>query len=147
VKVTDFGIVHIEDATFTPTGSLIGTPRYMSPEQVSGGRVDNRSDIYAVGIVLYEALIGTPPFVSGDIGYQQVRAQPTPPRELNPAVPREVEAVVLCCLEKDPDKRYQTAGELRQAVEAVLNSVYPKIFAELDRAPKTEIADALPENL
>src|SRR5690606_498778 len=72
VKLTDFGIVHIEEATFTPTGALIGTPRYMSPEQVHGGRIDQRSDLYSVGIIIYEMFVGSPPFISGDISYQQV---------------------------------------------------------------------------
>ena len=132
VKITDFGIVHIEDATFTPTGALIGTPRYMSPEQVKGGRVDCRSDIYAVGIIMYEALLGQPPFVSGDIAYQHVNVTPTPPRQTNPSIPPEVEAVILRCLEKDPAQRYQRARELGQAVEETLRALYPKFLARFD---------------
>jgi len=129
VKITDFGIVHIEDATFTPTGALIGTPRYMSPEQVKGGRVDCRSDIYAVGIIMYESLLGVPPFVTGDIAYQHVSCPPTSPREVNPSIPQEVEAVILCCLEKDPRRRYQRTRELGQAVQDVLEKLYPRILA------------------
>jgi len=127
VKITDFGIVHIEEATFTPTGAMIGTPRYMSPEQVRGDRIDCRSDIYAVGIILYESLIGTPPFISGDISYQHVNVPPTPPRDINPAIPVEVEAIILRCLEKDPRKRYQRAKELKNALEAVLRKLYSTI--------------------
>jgi tetratricopeptide (TPR) repeat protein len=117
VKITDFGIVHIEEATFTPTGALIGTPRYMSPEQVRGGRVDARSDIYAVGIILYEMLIGSPPFISGDIAYQQVNVIPTRPREITPLIPERVDQIITKCLEKDPARRFQSALELKVDVD------------------------------
>ncbi|MCC6547930.1 protein kinase [Candidatus Sumerlaeota bacterium] len=117
VKITDFGIVHIEEATFTPTGALIGTPRYMSPEQVHGGRIDARSDIYATGIILYELLIGSPPFISGDISYQQVNVLPTPPREISPAIPQAVDRIIMRCLEKAPADRYQTALECKHDID------------------------------
>ncbi|MCB2156648.1 protein kinase [bacterium] len=123
VKVTDFGIVHIEEATFTPTGALIGTPRYMSPEQVHGGRIDARSDIYAVGIILYEMLIGSPPFISGDISYQQVNVLPTPPREICSTVPEPVDVVIMKCLRKNPGERFQTAMDLRASLEEVFVAV------------------------
>jgi serine/threonine-protein kinase len=126
VKITDFGIIHIESATFTPTGALIGTPRYMSPEQVRGGRVDCRSDIYAVGIILYEALLGTPPFISGDVAYQHVNVPPPHPREVNPSLPEPVEAIILRCLEKEPNRRYQRAKETGLALEEVLDRLYPE---------------------
>ncbi|MDX2177102.1 MAG: protein kinase, partial [Candidatus Sumerlaeia bacterium] len=113
LKVTDFGIVHIEEATFTPTGALIGTPRYMSPEQVHGGRIDGRSDIYAVGIIFYELLIGSPPFISGDIAYQQVNVLPTRPIEICPAIPAAVDRIIMKCLEKNPNDRYQEAMDLK----------------------------------
>ncbi|MDX1973143.1 MAG: protein kinase [Candidatus Sumerlaeia bacterium] len=117
IKLTDFGIVHIEEATFTPTGALIGTPRYMSPEQVHGGRIDARSDIYSVGIIMYEILIGSPPFISGDISYQQVNVIPANPREICSAIPEEVDEIVMKCLEKNPADRYQTTLELKIALE------------------------------
>ncbi len=117
IKLTDFGIVHIEEATFTPTGALIGTPRYMSPEQVHGGRIDARSDIYSVGIIIYEMLIGSPPFISGDISYQQVNVLPTPPREICSAIPEAVDAIVMKCLEKNPSDRYQSGSELKVSLE------------------------------
>ncbi len=117
IKLTDFGIVHIEEATFTPTGALIGTPRYMSPEQVHGGRIDARSDIYSVGIIMYEILIGSPPFISGDISYQQVNVIPANPREICNAIPEEVDEIVMKCLEKSPADRYQSTLELKTALE------------------------------
>jgi tetratricopeptide (TPR) repeat protein len=142
VKITDFGIVHIEAATFTPTGALIGTPRYMSPEQVRGGRVDCRSDIYAVGIIVYEALLGTPPFISGDVAYQHVNVPPPPPRAVNPAIPEPVEEIILHCLEKDPSRRYQRAKETGLAVQSVLESVYPKIYSRFRNRRVTSTLDS-----
>ncbi len=117
VKITDFGIVHIEEATFTPTGALIGTPRYMSPEQVHGGRIDARSDIYSSGIILYELLIGSPPFISGDISYQQVNVTPTAPKEICPVIPESVNKIIMKCLEKSPSDRFQGALECKQLVD------------------------------
>ena len=117
VKITDFGIVHIEEATFTPTGALVGTPRYMSPEQVHGGRIDARSDLYSVGIIIYELLIGSPPFISGDISYQQVNVLPTPPREICPMIPPVVDRLIMKCLEKSPADRFQSALELKRDID------------------------------
>ncbi len=117
VKLTDFGIVHIEEATFTPTGALIGTPRYMSPEQVHGGRIDQRSDLYSVGIIIYEMLVGSPPFISGDISYQQVNVIPTNPRSICITIPESIDAIVMKCLEKNSADRYQSALDLRCALE------------------------------
>jgi serine/threonine protein kinase/tetratricopeptide (TPR) repeat protein len=143
VKITDFGIVHIEEATFTPTGALIGTPRYMSPEQVHGGRIDARSDIYAVGIIIYELLIGSPPFISGDISYQQVNVLPTPPREICPAIPPQVDRIIMKCLEKAPADRYQTALELKHD----LDETYIRLGgdpAKLRPATSASMSDASP---
>lgn len=116
VKITDFGIVHIEEATFTPTGAMIGTPRYMAPEQVTGGKIDGRSDIYSTGILLYEVLVGSPPFMTGDISYQQVNNTPLSPREVCGNIPESTSKVLLKCLEKEPGERYQTAIQLKLAL-------------------------------
>jgi len=129
VKITDFGIVHLEQASFTPTGALIGTPRYMSPEQVQGVKIDCRSDIYATGIILYELLVGSPPFISGDIAYQQVNIDPTPPAEICPTIPDKVNDIITKCMKKDPAERYQTSPELKvdldQALEIIGGYVPP----------------------
>jgi tetratricopeptide (TPR) repeat protein len=121
VKITDFGIVHIEEATFTPSGAMLGTPRYMSPEQVTGGRIDGRSDIYSVGILMYETLVGSPPFMSGDISYQQVHKKGAPPRELCPTIPQSVNDLIMTCLSKKPEDRQPNArvlmGELTQILD------------------------------
>ncbi len=147
IKITDFGIVHIEEATFTPTGALIGTPRYMSPEQVHGGRIDARSDIYAVGIILYELLIGSPPFISGDISYQQVNVLPTPPNEICPVIPREVNDIIMRCLEKSPDARYQNALECREEIDEVyirLGGNPDRIRPEMTRPLEGRALESMP---
>lgn len=144
VKITDFGIVHIEEATFTPTGALIGTPRYMSPEQVRGGRIDSRSDIYAVGIILYELLIGSPPFISGDISYQQVNVIPTRPREICPQIPEEVDDVIMKCLAKDASLRYQTALTLKQDGEDLLQLLAGEEVVDVGNRASKPAASASP---
>jgi tetratricopeptide (TPR) repeat protein len=125
-KITDFGIVHIEEATFTPTGALIGTPRYMSPEQVMGTRLDGRADLYSAGVILYEWLVGAPPFVTGDIAYQQVNIPPVPPIEQNPDIPLEVNNIIMKCLEKNPADRFQTALDLKRALELAFSHLTGK---------------------
>lgn len=124
-KITDFGIVHIEEATFTPTGAVIGTPRYMSPEQVQGTRLDGRADLYSAGIILYEWLVGMPPFISGDIAYQQVNMPPSAPRDHNPDIPQDVNDLVIKCLEKNPADRFQKAADLKEALESALRKLAP----------------------
>jgi len=123
VKITDFGIVHVEEATFTPTGAMLGTPRYMSPEQVTGGKIDGRSDIYSVGILLYECLLGAPPFMTGDVAYQQVNNTPTAPREINAMVPQGCADMVMRCLAKSPEERYLNAHELKAEVVRQLDNL------------------------
>ena len=123
VKITDFGIVHVEDATFTATGAMLGTPRYMSPEQVTGTKIDGRADIYSVGILLYEMLTGSPPFLTGDISYQQVNKAPVPPREITPLIPEGANDFIMKCLEKDPKDRYSSASEARVELAEILEEI------------------------
>jgi serine/threonine-protein kinase len=117
VKVLDFGIARTEDAvTLTQASSVLGTAPYMSPEQAMGNPADARSDIYSLGCVLYEMLTGRPPFmaeVSAAVLHQHVRVAPKPPRELNPAIPPALDALVLQMLAKNPADRPQTAVEVR----------------------------------
>src|SRR3954463_13463607 len=115
VKVTDFGIARSETSQMTEAGSIIGTAQYLSPEQARGAHVDQRSDIYSVGIVLYEMLTGDVPF-GGDtpveIAMKHLSAVPSAPSDLNDAVPHDVDAIVLRALAKDPAGRYASAEDM-----------------------------------
>ena len=118
VKVTDFGIARAvnTEESLTQTGAVMGTAAYFSPEQAEGKGVDARSDIYSLGVVLYEMAVGRPPF-TGDspvaVASKHVRDSPVLPREANPAVPVALEAIVMMALAKNPDDRYRSAEELR----------------------------------
>jgi serine/threonine protein kinase len=121
LKVLDFGIARaLGSARLTRAGHLIGTIEYMSPEQVRGFETDARSDIYSLGMVLYEMLTGRVPFQS-DSEFELMKAQveqlPTPPRQFSPNIPEQVEWAILCATKKDPDKRFQTAAAFCDAIE------------------------------
>lgn len=143
-KITDFGIAKIASsvANLTTTGQFLGTPNYMAPEQVKGGAVDGRTDLFSLGIVLYECLTRRKPF-GGDslttISYKIVH-EPFPPlREVDPAIPDGFEAVVRKCLAKDPAQRYQRGAELAADLRRVIRgelSVEPEPFL-LDQTMQT----------
>jgi serine/threonine protein kinase len=129
-KITDFGIAKIASgaANLTSTGQFLGTPNYMAPEQIKGAPVDGRTDIFALGICLYECLTRRKPF-GGDsltsISYKIVH-EPFPPlHEINPQIPEGYEELVANCLQKDPTKRYQRARDLATALRAVLRGEKP----------------------
>lgn len=120
VKVTDFGIARAAAASsLTETGVVLGSVHYFSPEQAQGGAVDARSDIYALGVVLYELLTGEPPF-TGDspiaIALSHLDSEPPAVAELCPYVPEDLEQAIMKAMAKDPAHRYQTAGELNRAL-------------------------------
>src|SRR5437762_5784152 len=117
--LADFGLAKSVESgsTITQTGNLLGTPEYMAPE-LAEGPATTSSDLYALGIVLYQMVAGEVPF-SGEtpvaVYWKQIRDEPTPPSQINPAIPPAVEHVILRALEKQPSRRYQTADELVQA--------------------------------
>jgi beta-lactam-binding protein with PASTA domain len=118
-RVTDFGIARAGASDMTLTGSIMGTAQYLSPEQAQGYAVSGASDLYSVGVILYELLTGMVPFegeTAVAIAFKQVSAVPRPPSELNPALPASLDAVVLRALAKDPERRYADAGELIDAL-------------------------------
>jgi serine/threonine-protein kinase len=120
-RVTDFGIARAGASDMTLTGSIMGTAQYLSPEQAQGYAVSAASDIYSVGVILYELLTGVVPFegeTAVAIAFKQVSATPRPPSELNPALSPSLDAVVLRALAKDPLERYADDDELINALEA-----------------------------
>ena len=124
IKITDFGIARmLGTSRMTRTGGVVGTLEYMSPERIRGQEADVRSDLYSVGIVLYEMLTGHAPFRGHSSDYEIMRAQvespPTPPRAWIPSLPEGVERVILHALAKAPEQRYQTAHEMRVALRKV----------------------------
>lgn len=119
VKVMDFGIARSLEAGATTTGSIVGTPAYMAPEQAEGKPVDHRADIYALGLILFEMFTGELAFRADTpvaLAFKHVHEAPHPPRELEPMLPAYVEKAVLKCLEKDPARRFQSARELEAAL-------------------------------
>ena len=147
VKITDFGIARMRNNEVkTMTGMILGSPKYMSPEQVSGKRADTRSDIFSLGVVLYEMLTGTSPFVADNIHgvmYQTMNFNPPAPRTLNSELPDVLNFIVAKALAKNLDDRYQKAKDLahdlRQALSALSgNSAAPRIAAEALDTPFIE---------
>jgi eukaryotic-like serine/threonine-protein kinase len=119
-RVTDFGIARAGASEITQTGSVLGTAQYLSPEQAQGLPVTAASDIYSVGVMLYEALTGTVPFDADSpvtVALKQVSERPRPPSELNPEVSRALDGVVLRALAKDPANRFASAEEFLQALD------------------------------
>ena len=120
VKVMDFGIARSLEAEATQTSSIVGTPAYMSPEQAEGKPTDARTDIYALGLILYEIFTGRLPFHADTpvgLAYKQIHETPPPVRSVDPYLPVFLERAIEKCLEKDPKKRFQSVGELEAALE------------------------------
>ena len=122
IKLTDFGIARFEDASLTlktRLGDILGTPAYMSPEQISANVVDSRSDIYSLGVILYELLVGKRPFIENDISslFRAIADQNIlAPIKANPSIPRGLNAVILKAMARKPDDRYQSGAELASAL-------------------------------
>ncbi|THV28018.1 Stk1 family PASTA domain-containing Ser/Thr kinase [Glycomyces paridis] len=147
VKVMDFGIARAlasNQATMTQTSAVIGTAQYLSPEQARGETVDARSDVYAVGCVLYELLVGHPPFTGDNpvsVAYQHVREEARPPSELNPNIPASVDAVIMKALAKNPENRYHSAGEMREDLIRAARGQAVMAPAVMGVADRTQLID------
>jgi len=144
VKVADFGIAHIEASNLTQAGTVMGTPSYMSPEQIQGLPVDGRSDLFSAGVILYQFLTGERPFAGSSTTTMQkvLKEDPMPPSLLNVQVMPEMDAVVRKALAKRPDERYQSAREFADAINsavevanatATMNSPDATLIAPIDR--------------
>src|SRR6266571_1137966 len=136
VKVADFGIARLTDdtgvgGTATKTGTTVGTPQYMSPEQVASSKVDGRSDLYSAGIMFYELVAGQPPFTASDadgpftLMAKHVQAPPKPPSVFRPGLNLELEQVILKSLSKRPEDRFQTGQEFDEAMSRVADQMCP----------------------
>lgn len=155
VKVTDFGIARaVTSATITHTGSVIGSVHYFSPEQARGGISGEKSDLYSLGIVMYEMLTGQVPF-SGDspisVALKHLQENIKPPREINPEIPQSIENVIMRALVKDPLHRYQSAKDMQRDLRTCLNPERlhePPIVIEQDEDEATRVIPAItPEML
>lgn len=122
VKITDFGVARLATSNLTTTGQFIGTPNYSSPEQVTGSPVDGRSDLFSLGVVLYELLTGRRPFAGEsltEVSYKIVHEPAQPPSQVRPGLPPAFNPIVLKLLEKDPANRYSRGLEVARALEAL----------------------------
>jgi len=126
VKIVDFGVAaaqHQGDTQLTKTGYVIGSPKYMAPEQILGKKVDERADVYSLGVILYEMLTGEPPYHRGDhmaVMYQHVQGKAKPPIDVNPQIPPGLSEIVTKAMSVDKARRFQTMDELRSALERYL---------------------------
>jgi len=146
VKLMDFGIAHSENsADLTKTGTALGSVRYMSPEQIQGGAIDARSDIYSLGVTLYELATGQPPFkADSDVSLLAAHLNQIPrrPIELRPDLPQGLNDIIVMALAKDPAKRFQTADAFRNALHSVSDkfSVSSAITAPISAPPPAAMA-------
>ena len=131
VKLTDFGIAHIEDPGAghqTQAGEILGTPNYMSPEQVMGRKVDGRSDLYSLGVILYELAAGARPFKGENLAaiFHAITSEtPARVKDLNPGVTGELSDIIVKCLARDPAERYGSGRELADALRGLLRPAAP----------------------
>jgi len=125
LKIVDFGVAAAAstgDTQLTKTGYVIGSPKYMAPEQILGKKVDFRADVYSLGVLIYEMITGTPPYTEGDhmsVMYQHVQGKAKLCEELNPSIPPNLAAVVKKTMEVDKLKRYSSMDEVRDALAAL----------------------------
>mgnify|MGYP001817250824 CR=1 FL=1 len=125
LKIVDFGVAAAAssgDTQLTKTGYVIGSPKYMAPEQILGKKVDESADVYSVGVIMYEMATGVPPYSRGDhmsVMYQHVQGKAKHCQEINPEIPDDLAAIIVKAMSVDKSKRYQTMEELTDALDAV----------------------------
>jgi eukaryotic-like serine/threonine-protein kinase len=149
VKVADFGIARAANATTTTsrTSPIMGTVGYLSPEQATGGVVGLQSDLYSLGVVLFEALTGELPYRAEDpiaLAMKHVNERPRSPREVNPGIPEPLEALTLKLLAKDPEDRYQSAPALVKDLERLVPYGYPRVPPSIATPEKAAGGTAVP---
>ncbi len=153
VKVADFGIARLTDdtgvgGTATKTGTTVGTPQYMSPEQVSSSKVDGRSDLYSAGIMFYELVVGQPPFTASEsdgpftLMAKHVQAPPKPPSVHRPGLDMGLEEVILKSISKRPEDRFQTGQEFDDAISRIADRLFPGWQRSLD--PGADLSKMVP---
>jgi len=140
-RIMDFGIARsVSGKGITGAGVMVGTPEYMSPEQVESKETDQRSDIYSLGVILYEMVTGRVPF-EGDtplsVAVMHKTETPPDPKEINPQIPDDLSGLILRCLEKDKEKRYQSAGEVRSELDRIEKGIPTTEKAVLKKEPAT----------
>ena len=150
VKIMDFGIARLHEPTVkTQTGVLLGSPQYMSPEQIVGQPFDHRADIFSLGLVLYEMLTGSKPFQGDDIPelmFKVANMPATPPSHIAPDLPPVIDYIVARALKKKADERYASAGELAKDLRDALNEVNAAEAAGLERAGAKTVPNVPPES-
>ena len=128
-KVMDFGVARLESSNLTVDGQFIGTPNFMSPEQITGNSVDGRSDLFSLGVVLFNLLTGTRPFPGNnmhEVTLKIAREASPIPSTVVPSLPAAFNPIVLKCLEKDPDRRFQSGAELADVLGALARALVPR---------------------
>lgn len=144
VKITDFGVARLSTSSLTTTGQFIGTPNYMSPEQVTGSPVDGRSDLFSLGVVLFELLTGKRPFAGEsltEVSYKIVHEPPPVPSQLRPGLPPAFNPIILKLLEKKPENRYARGLEVARALEALRRVLAGTGEIPVPRTVETAAAD------
>jgi serine/threonine protein kinase len=150
LKIMDFGIARSMEAVSRQTGTMVGTPAYMAPEQVSGSPVDYRTDIYSLGLMLYEMFTGKPAFSAENaiaVALKQMREAPPPPHDIDPNIPVHIERAILKCLEKAPDNRFQSVAELESAVQLFSGPPPPAPPLLAAAGPNNTVIAALPSSV
>jgi len=140
--ISDFGIAQIiRESRITMTGIAVGTPEYMSPEQAKGKKLDNQTDIYSLGILLYEMLTGEPPFTGKNpvsVAYNQVHAMPLPPSSARKDIPKRLELIILKALKKDKKERYSSIDQMLDDLDTVVLEEKSTLFGKFANSENTE---------